>query len=78
MKTAGAARECEMKGRWEPKYGGGVFRGLGRGWRAKVSVEACARCFGSGECDSCSHTGSVFVLRADGSYLCAAKWKAGT
>ena len=64
-----------MIGQWVPKWGRGELAGLGRGWRAKVRVESCARCYGSGECDSCGYTGAVFVLRADGSRVCAAKWR---
>lgn len=64
-----------MSGQWVPKWGRGEMAGLGRNWRAKVRVEGCARCYGSGECDSCGHTGAVFVLRTDGSRVCAAKWR---
>lgn len=63
------------RGQWVPKWGRGELNGLGRGWRAKVRVEACARCYGSGECDGCDHTGSVFVRRDSGEVVCSAKWR---
>lgn len=62
---------------WRAKNSG-VFAGMGRAWRARVRVDTCAACYGSGGgtpmCPRCEGTGSVFVDKRDGALIGAAKW----
>lgn len=53
-------------------HGTGQFKGLGRGWRAKVQYTVCDRCYGSGggwgevhKCDHCNGQGMLYELKPD-------------